>query len=72
MSSAERRITDEQYDAIVQIRRAFADVKNKIEALPVSRMRSLAITDLECSFSRAVFAAADLQNPIDDPIGERG
>ncbi len=49
------------------VRRLYADVKNALEALPASRMRALSLTDLESSFTRAVFAIAELHDPIGKP-----
>ncbi len=49
------------------LRKLYADVKNAIEALPASRMRALAVTDLESSFTRAVFAVAEMHDPISSP-----
>lgn len=54
--------------ALVTVTNAYKDAKKVLEALPASRMRSLALTDLETSFTRAVFAAGD----INDPIGVGG
>lgn len=54
---------DERIEAM---RLPYVALKGLLEALPVSRMRSLAMTDLESSFSRAIFAVAGVQSPIDE------
>ncbi len=64
------RMTPEERDTLHEktdvLRKAYGDVKNALDALPPSRMKSLAFTDLESSFTRAVFAVAEMHNPIED------
>lgn len=48
------------YDVAVEYQRT----RDYLETLPAGRMRALAITALEESFSRAIFAAGDVDEPI--------
>jgi hypothetical protein len=57
----ERHTLEVQLDPI---RKAYKVTKADITQLPPSRMKSLALTDLESSFSRACFAVAELFDPI--------
>lgn len=45
----------------------YRKLRDELLTLPATRMRSLALTDLESSFSRAVFAVSGLENPIGGP-----
>lgn len=49
---------------VEKVRKAYVNVKEALEALPACRMRALALTNLESSFSCAVFAVADITSPI--------
>ncbi len=51
-------------EKIAPFRLAYAATKKLLDALPRSRMQALALTDLESSFSRAMFAASEMTDPI--------
>jgi hypothetical protein len=47
-----------------EVRGSFALVRNMLDRFPESRMKALAISSLEESFSRACFACTDILDPI--------
>jgi hypothetical protein len=49
---------------VAPVRAAFQMTRSVIQALPRSRMRTLALIDLETCFARACFAATEMQDPI--------
>ena len=42
----------------------YCELHKAIKKLPASRMRSMALLDLESSFSRVVFAVSAIHNPL--------
>lgn len=56
--------------ALRPITAAYGALKRTLDALPASRMRAMAISALEVSFSRAVFAASQITDPILRPGGD--
>ena len=56
--------TSEVYERAEEFRVLYDALKTELEKLPQTRMRSLAITDLESSFARAIFAVGSLEDPI--------
>lgn len=51
-------------DELEPITYAFTVAREALDELPPSRMRAFAIADLESSFSRAIFAASSVVDPI--------
>ena len=51
-------------DKVDEVRGSYALVRNTLDRLPEGRMKSLAITSLEESFSRALFAVSEMTDPI--------
>lgn len=46
------------------VRGAYALVRNQLDLLPEGRMKRLAISSLEESFSRAIFVVSEIEDPI--------
>lgn len=60
-----RALTAHDLDGKIDpLRDVFRTTKKTLEALPDSRMRSLAISALEVSYSRAIFAVSEIHDPI--------